>query len=270
MEAGKQFQKWMDALIASASAQPMIIVLPNGLNKYYGAFYANSSTTGNWDDYIARDVVSHIDKNYRTLESPGKRGFAGHSMGGYGALTLAFRHAEVFGSVYAMSPCCTALVGDLGPSNSAWERIGQLQSPDEVSQALKSGQFFVAALSAMCAALAPDPQSKILGDAPFYVEDRQVKTNASAASRIAVSMPANMVDSSLPNIARLDGIFIEFGAQDEFSHIPLGAQELSRELSQAGIPHTLEIYEGNHGNRVEQRISERMLPWMSRQLNSAK
>ena len=76
--------------------QPMIVVLPNGANKYRGSFYANSITMGNWEDFIVRDVVGYVDGHYRTLASPAHRGIAGHSMGGYGALTLGFRHPDVF------------------------------------------------------------------------------------------------------------------------------------------------------------------------------
>lgn len=64
-EAAELFRTSMDALIANGSAQPMIVVLPNGTNKYMGGFYANSSTTGNWDDYITRDVAGYIDSHYR-------------------------------------------------------------------------------------------------------------------------------------------------------------------------------------------------------------
>ena len=72
----------LDNLIAAGSAQPFLIVLPNGLNKYLGASYANSPTTGNWDDYVTRDVVRYIDSRYRTLADPAHRVIAGHSMGG--------------------------------------------------------------------------------------------------------------------------------------------------------------------------------------------
>ena len=266
-DAGQLFQNLMDQLIARSLAPPMIVVLPNGLNKYKGAFYANSSTTGNWDDYIVRDVVGYVDKNFRTQAAVAHRGIAGHSMGGYGALTLAFRHPDVFSSVYAMSPCCTDLVGDLGPSNPAWEQVNQLDSPDEVPRALSQHEFFVAAMSALDAALAPDPKAKTLGDAPFYLQHKQVKTNAEAYSRISTKLPANMVRPLLANIQQLRGIFIEYGAQENFTHIPIGAQEVSRELSEAGVPHTLEIFEGDHVDHLVQRIGERMLPWMAKQLN---
>jgi S-formylglutathione hydrolase FrmB len=268
--AGEMFRKALDQLIAAGTVQPLIVVLPNGLNKYKGAFYANSSSTGNWEDYIVRDVVGYVDSHYRTMASAAQRGIAGHSMGGYGALTLAFRHPDVFSSVYAMSPCCTDLVGDFGPGNPAWAGITKLQSPDEVPQALREGRFFVAAMAAMDAALAPDPNSKTFGAAPFYVEGKEVKTNPDAFARVSARMPANMVFPSLSNIARLRGIFIEYGAQENFTHIPIGAQKLSQRLSEAGIPHTLEVFHGDHGNRATERLTERMLPWMSKQLDAAR
>lgn len=265
-EAAEFFRTSMDELIANSLVQPMIVVLPNGINKYVGAFYANSSTTGNWDDYITRDVVAYVDSHYRTIAETAHRGIAGHSMGGYGALTLAFRHPEVFSVVYAMSPCCTDLTGDLGPSNPAWIRINHLQSPDEVPAALKQGQFFVAAFSALSAALAPDPQAKIFGDPPFVLNGNQLKTSPVAFSRIASNMPVQMVIPLLPNILKLKGIFFEYGAQENFTHIVFGAQELSQKLSQAGVSHTLEVFQGDHGNHLSQRITERMLPWMSQHI----
>lgn len=262
---GEQMHKNIDEAIANG-ATPMIVVMPNGANKYRGAFYANSPTTGNWADYIVRDVVGFVDKHYRTLASAEHRGIAGHSMGGYGALTLAFRHPDVFSTVYAMSPCCTDLVGDLGPSNGAWPGIAALTSPDQVPKALENGEFFVAANSAMAAALAPDPKSKILGDPAFRMEGKEVKADPAAFSRIAMNMPANMVIPLLTNIVQLKGIFIEYGAQENFTHIIIGAQELSQKLTQAGVSHTLEVFQGDHGNHFNQRMRERMLPWISKQI----
>jgi S-formylglutathione hydrolase FrmB len=262
----ERFRGAMDKGIAAGTVKPMIVVLPNGSNKYHGAFYANSSTTGNWDDFIVKDVVDYVDNHYRTLAFAARRGLAGHSMGGFGALTLGFRHPDVFGSIYAMSPCCTDLVGDMGSSRPEWVGAAALKSPDDVPAALKNGRFLVAAFSAMSAALAPDPDKKTFGDLPFVVVNGELKTDPVAYMRIAENMPANMVVPLLPKIAQLKGIFIEYGAQDNFSHIVIGANETAERLSQAGIPNTLEVYQGNHSNHVEQRISDRMLPWMSAQI----
>lgn len=54
--------------------------------------------------FVARDLVTEIDRRYRTIANRQARGIAGQSMGGYGALWIALRRREVFGVVSAMSP----------------------------------------------------------------------------------------------------------------------------------------------------------------------
>ncbi|HEX6732781.1 MAG TPA: alpha/beta hydrolase-fold protein [Pyrinomonadaceae bacterium] len=64
---GMSLQPFMDDLIKAGVSREMIVVAPNALNAYKGSFYTNSSVTGNWEDYIYRDLVQHIDANYRTI-----------------------------------------------------------------------------------------------------------------------------------------------------------------------------------------------------------
>ena len=141
-----------------------------------------------------------------------------------------------------------------------------MKSPDDVPEALRTGHFRAAVFASMTAALAPDPSKKTLGDLPFIVVDGQVKTDPVAFSRIAENMPANIVFSLLSRIAQLRGIFIEYGAQDDFTALVIGAQETSQRLSQAGISNTLEVFQGDHANHLTQRIRGRMLPWISQQI----
>lgn len=75
----------MDTLINTGRAPEMIVVVPNGRNKYGGSYYTNSTVTGNWEDYLVRDVVGYVDRTYRTIAQRDSRGIAGHSMGGYAA-----------------------------------------------------------------------------------------------------------------------------------------------------------------------------------------
>ena len=68
--------------------------------------YSSSVTTGDFERFVARDVVAYIDAHYRTIPERASRGLVGHSMGGYGATRIGMKHADVFGSLYIMSPCC--------------------------------------------------------------------------------------------------------------------------------------------------------------------
>lgn len=86
----------MDRLLQHRAIEPMFVVMPNSFNRFGGSFYSNSALSGNWEDFIVRDLVEYVDAHYRTIPQAGSRGIAGHSMGGYGALRLGMDHPEVF------------------------------------------------------------------------------------------------------------------------------------------------------------------------------
>ncbi len=90
-----------DELIRSGQIQPMIIVMPEGEQSYY----VNHGNDGpRWGDYIVSDVVKEVDRNFRTIPSAESRAIGGLSMGGTGALHLAFSHPSEFGIVGAHAP----------------------------------------------------------------------------------------------------------------------------------------------------------------------
>jgi len=90
-------------LMAAGKMGEAIIVLPNGCNSYGGSFYACNSLIGDYRTYIAKDLVAYIDAKYRTIADPNHRAIGGHSMGGYGALSLAIEYPDVYGAVAALS-----------------------------------------------------------------------------------------------------------------------------------------------------------------------
>lgn len=90
-----------DRAIRSEDVEPMVIVLPDGDLSYW----ANHARGGpRWGDYLADDLVRHIDASYRTLAEPADRAVGGLSMGAWGALHLAFTRPDVFGTLGAHSP----------------------------------------------------------------------------------------------------------------------------------------------------------------------
>src|SRR5665811_642106 len=87
-------------------AKEMIVVLPDSKTLHNGSMYSSSVTTGDFERFIAHDIVAYIDAHYRTIPERRSRGLVGHSMGGYGATRIGMKHSDVFGSLYIMSPCC--------------------------------------------------------------------------------------------------------------------------------------------------------------------
>lgn len=83
-----------------------IIVSPAGENS----FYLNAKNGAQYEDAIIKDLIPYIEKTYRIIGTPATRSIQGLSMGGWGALYLAFKHPEMFSTVTAH---CAALVAEL-------------------------------------------------------------------------------------------------------------------------------------------------------------
>lgn len=90
----------LDSMINDGCIDPLILVMPDGsVGPFDGSFYTNSELYGDFEDYIAIDLIAFIDSNYSTDPVCSKRAIMGHSMGGYGAMKLAFKHTDKFGAV---------------------------------------------------------------------------------------------------------------------------------------------------------------------------
>ena len=79
----------------------VIIVCPDGQDSWY--FDSPVDPTMQFETYVSKELVEYIDSHYRTLANRYMRAITGLSMGGHGALFLAFRHPDVFWSCGSMS-----------------------------------------------------------------------------------------------------------------------------------------------------------------------
>jgi putative tributyrin esterase len=91
----------IDALIADAKIPPTIVISPDGARSSFWMKWADGSQ--DWEAFVVGELVAAIDDRYRTLADRATRGITGDSMGGLGALNLAFRNPDVFSSVSAHS-----------------------------------------------------------------------------------------------------------------------------------------------------------------------
>ncbi len=80
----------LDRMIAAGTVAPMIVIMPDGGGD---SWYVDSKALGgdgNYGTAIGADLVAYVDKTYRTEPERRFRAIAGLSMGGFGALRLAF------------------------------------------------------------------------------------------------------------------------------------------------------------------------------------
>ena len=253
----------MDSLIRSGLAKEMIVVTPNARNAFDGSFYRNSPTTGNWEDFVHRDLVAFIDRRYRTIRNRSGRGIAGHSMGGYGALWVGMRHPEVFSAIYALSPCCLRDFGAVAQRGvGPWKAALRVKEKPDI---LKAG-FTADLLLALAAAYSPNASKPPLYiDLPNRLEGDSIVEVPETAQKWLAS-PMTFVARYARNLRRMH-IAFDAGRQDALKDIPISVAVLDSLLTQLDVPHTAELYEGDHMRRVRSRIESHAIPFFSRVLH---
>jgi len=92
-------QARLEELRAAGKVGEFIVAMPFGGNS----FYLNAKDGARYEDAVVKDFLPFVDKTYRTLAKPSARVIEGISMGGYGALLIAFKHPELFSAVAAHS-----------------------------------------------------------------------------------------------------------------------------------------------------------------------
>jgi len=95
-----QVQRIADKSVDNEEAAQMIIVMPDAGITWYVNTAGNEE---NYEDFLTREFIDHIDKNFRTRPDRQFRAVAGLSMGGYGALLLGLRHPDLFSSSGVLS-----------------------------------------------------------------------------------------------------------------------------------------------------------------------
>lgn len=80
----------------------LIIVCPDG---GYSSWYFDSPVDSSmkYETYIGVELPTYIDNHFPTIKNRNARAITGLSMGGHGALFLAFRHSDTFGACGSMS-----------------------------------------------------------------------------------------------------------------------------------------------------------------------
>lgn len=237
-------------------ANEMIVVLPDSKTVHNGSMYSSSVTTGDFENFIAHDLVAYVDAHYRTIPNRLSRGLVGHSMGGYGATRIGMKHADVFGSLYIMSPCCLSPHAG-GPPNPELEKA--LESVKTPEDSAKLG-FFPRAMLASAAAWSPDPKNPPLYlDLPFKNGEPQPEV----AAKWTANAPLAFIDQYIGNLRQYRAIGIDVGDQDG---LKVDTGKLHDVLDKYGIANSFEIYSGTHTNRVADRFQNHVIPFFSKNL----
>ena len=243
-------QERLDRLYA-AGMPPTIVVLPDCFTRLGGSQYLNSSATGRYEDYLTAELVPYVDAHYRTLGGPGSRGVFGKSSGGYGALIMALRHADLFGAVACHSGDAAfdlCYRPDFPKAAAAIQQAGGLATwfaDFEAKEKKSQADFAAINIVAMAACYSPNPAAPLGLDLPFDL-DTCVLDDAVWARWVAWD-PLEMVASHADALRSLQLLFIDCGTRDEFN-LQYGARQLVARLRALSIACEHEEFDDGHMN----------------------
>ena len=237
-------------------AKEVIVVLPDSKTVHNGSMYSSSVTTGDFENFIARDVVAYVDAHYRTIPKRESRGLVGHSMGGYGATRIGMKHADVFGSLYIMSPCCLS-ARQAGPANPELEKtLAEVKTPEDSA---KLG-FGARAQLASAAAWSPNPKNP-----PLYL-DLPVKDGEpqpDVLARWAANAPLAFIDQYIGNLRQYRAISMDVGDKDGLRN---DTSKLHDAMDKYGIANSFDLYQGTHTSAVAVRFQNFVMPFFGKHL----
>lgn len=224
-----------------------IVVGVDVRTKYGSSYLEPSSFVGDFDSFVTKDAVAHLDKEYRTQASASKRAVLGQSTGGFNVMSIGIRHPDVFGTIVASSP--DAL--DFGP----WllEPDGQHVRPRWLAWMRLADQVGPAGqMQSYAADWSPDPRGHHGLAWPADLNTGVIVPEV-LNKWLRHSPSTLMTDPAIvANVkARLSGrIMIAGGTQDE-ADLFAPAQRFSEQLKRAGIEHTFAPDHAGHFNPPE-------------------
>jgi enterochelin esterase-like enzyme len=279
-------------LVHEGRMAPAIIVFPDCFTALGGNQYVNSSAIGRYADYLIREIIPFVDREFRTLARREHRGCFGKSSGGYGAIIHGMKYPSTWGAIADHS-------GDAYFDFVYWNdwpvTLNELSKYRR--RRFKPGRYDVEAMQrgadrglddgrvrafleavwsrpklsdaeittimnlCMAATYDPDPRAPNGFRLPFNLETGELLPGRWRAWQR--HDPVRLVERYRDSLRSLRGIYLDCGWRDQY-HIHYGMRILSKRLRAAGIAHTYEEFDDNHSD-IDYRMDV-SLPFLSRAL----
>ena len=186
------------------------------------------------------------------------RGLAGHSMGGYGVLRIGMKRPDVFMSLFVMSACC--LGANREPRPDAMAAAEAIKTREQAEAAAVAPGASPSVSLASAAAWSPNPANPPLFlDLPM----KDGKVRPDIVAKWVANAPLEMVEAHASNLKKYYAVAIDIGTGDT---LLASNRRLHEALTRLRVPHAFEEYDGDHTNRVRERIERSVLPFFSKNL----
>lgn len=234
-----------ESMLQLGHVQEMILVFPNGDNKFRASNYISSPTIGDYETYIVRELVAQINANYRTIPHRDSRGITGCSMGGDGAMHLALTFPDVFSVAAPMSATY-----DFANDPTIPEAAAAFTSVPENLYSLNRywdvGNGNTAFYISLAAGASPNPNKPpFYLDMPFEVVDGKGRIVPEVWEKIAAVDNVHDLEEYLQQPIRLRHILLYHGEFDDSAPVEL-ARSFDQLLTERGVDHDYVEVQSGH------------------------
>jgi len=243
--------QWMDRLIAAGTMPPAILVIVDGFTRLGGSQYVDSIHNGDYATYVIRDVIGHVDANYRTIAHAGGRAVLGKSSGGFGALHLTMTHPQTF----------SAFASHSGDTYFRYAHPSSFPDVQRTLEGFDSIEAFVTAFEAKPkrpqpwyatmemlgygAAYSPAAARAFAIDLPFDAKTGELR--ADVFDRWLAFDPVERVPASRDALAGLRLRYVDCGRRDEYG-LDIGARVFTQRVRDLGLEVRHEEFDDDHRN----------------------
>jgi S-formylglutathione hydrolase FrmB len=236
-------------LVQSGAMGELIVVAPDGLNRYGGSQYLDSSATGLYESHICAELIPAVERQFRAVRHRDGRAIAGRSSGGFGALVLAMRHPDLFSAVASHAGDGyfeLSIAQDLPKAFRSLRRHGGIDGflrHFDAAPAKRPEDVATMMVLAISAAYAPDRGQPHGFALPFDPHTGEIVP--AVWQRFKAWDPVTMVATHAEALRRMKLVFLDAGDRDEWA-LDIAARVLADRMRAAGVNVEHEEFEGGH------------------------
>jgi len=249
---GDNIPQRIDRLIDEGAMGPVITVFPDCFTSLGGNQYINSSTMGNWEDFLIEEMLPAVEAQFRVRKGRDNRALFGKSSGGHGAISHGLRRADTWAAVACHSgdmgflACYASDFPDILDVLAKHDRsIDKLLTHFEELPKLGRDDFHMLELLAMAASYDPDPEPGrgVRLPVDLFTGEMIPERWANWLAHDPVEMARDL--GFIENARSLKGLYIECGEHDQYALV-YGARALSTRLTENGVEHRYEEFDDDH------------------------
>jgi S-formylglutathione hydrolase FrmB len=241
----------LDRLVGGGAMGEVIVVAPDGFNRYGGSQYIDSPASGRYETHLCDEVIPAVDAAFRTTATRTGRALAGKSSGGYGALVLGMHRPALFSALASHAGDAyfeLSILPDIPKAYRTLRRHGGIDGflhHFDTAPIRRSEDITTMMMLALGAAYAPDAGAPHGFALPFDQQTGEIVAAVWARFRASDPIELLRLPAHQDALRSMSLVFLDAGNRDEWA-LDIAARILAERLRGLGVAVEHQEFEDGH------------------------